>query len=265
MSVETKLRTPLKTNSEWLEWGRRDPLFGVASWENKNVSGAAPWTDEEFYALGESDWRDFEERWRKYGYAPGSFVEIGCGAGRITKQLSMAFKSGHALDVSDSMVRYAASRVTTGNVEWHVTEGLTMPLEDNSVDAAFSCHVLQHFPSCESGYACFGEIVRILKPGGTLMIHLPIHMFPQAVSRKFAALCDFLYSRLLWAIDIQSSYRRFRMRRGATPPMHGISYELGMLYRVLKSLGLVRVEIATFPLTSNGELHAFVLATKPNN
>jgi ubiquinone/menaquinone biosynthesis C-methylase UbiE len=254
---------PLKTNSEWLEWGRRDPLFGVASWENKSVTGAIPWTDEEFYALGESDWRDFDERWRRYGYNAGSFVEIGCGAGRITKQLVKAFASGHAFDVSDGMIRYAASHVASGNIEWHITDGLTIPLENNSVDAVFSCHVLQHFPSCEAGYACFAEIARVLKPGGTLMIHLPIHMFPVAVSRKFAALCEFLFGRLLFAIDVQSGYRRFRMRRGATPPMHGISYEQGKLYRALLRVGLVRVEMATFPLTSNGELHAFVMATKP--
>jgi hypothetical protein len=94
----------LKTDSEWLEWDRRDPLFGVASWSEKNVGGAAPWTDEEFYSLGASDWRDFEEHWRKYGYTAGTFLEIGCGAGRITRQLSSAFEHDHALDVSADMI-----------------------------------------------------------------------------------------------------------------------------------------------------------------
>jgi 2-polyprenyl-3-methyl-5-hydroxy-6-metoxy-1,4-benzoquinol methylase len=99
----------LRTNSEWREWGRRDPLFGVASWSKKNVGGSNPWTDEEFYAIGQSDWREFEEHWRKYGYAAGTFVEIGCGAGRITSQLSLAFERGHALDVSEDMIRYASA------------------------------------------------------------------------------------------------------------------------------------------------------------
>jgi SAM-dependent methyltransferase len=254
----------LKTNAEWLEWGRRDPLFGVASWTNRGVDGATPWTDEEFYALGESDWRDFEERWRRYGYRPGSFVEIGCGAGRITKQLSLAFERGHALDVSEDMIRYAGAHVKRGNVDWHVTDGLRMPLENDSVDAAFSCHVLQHLPSCEAGYACFGEIWRTLKPGGTLMIHLPVHMFPVAVSQRFAALCEFSYRRLLLALDVVSRYKRFRMRRGGTPPMHGISYDEGILHRKLTGMGFARVEFATFPLTSNGALHAFIMATKPD-
>ena len=64
----SEIAMKLKTNAEWVEWGRRDPLFGVASWADKQAKGAAPWKDYEFYALGESDWRDFELHWRAYRY-----------------------------------------------------------------------------------------------------------------------------------------------------------------------------------------------------
>jgi len=256
----------LRTNSEWLEWGRRDPLFGVASWANKNVQGTAPWTDEEFYTVGASDWRDFEQHWRQYGYTPGTFVEIGCGAGRITNQLSRRFEKGHALDVSEGMIRYAASHVQNPNVQWHVTEGTTIPLEDNVADAAFSCHVLQHLPSPDAGYAYFREIKRSLKPGGSLMIHLPVHMYPVAVSQKFSALCDFLYRRCLRPVlAVRSEYQRFRMKRGGVPPMHSTSFEQLELHQTLIGIGLERVEFMTFPLASDGRLHTFVLATKPRS
>jgi SAM-dependent methyltransferase len=256
----------LKTNSEWVEWGRRDPLYGVASWADKNAQGASPWTDEEFYSLGASDWRDFEQHWRQYGYTPGTFVEIGCGAGRITNQLSRVFEKGHALDVSRDMIGYASAHVQGANVQWHVTEGLSIPLENGVVDAAFSCHVLQHLPSPEAGYAYFREIMRTLKPGGSLMIHMPIHMYPVAVSQKFAALCDFLYRRgLRPALALRSDYRRFRMKRGGTPPMHGTSFDQFELHRTLMGMGFERVEFMTFPLTSNGGLHSFVLATRPRS
>jgi len=253
----------LKTNSEWVEWGRRDPLFGVASWKSKNVEGTAPWTADDFYRVGHSDWQDFDAQWRRYGYIPGTFVEVGCGAGRITRQLATAFERGHAVDVSKDMIRYASAHILARNVEWHVTEGLVIPLEDNSVDAAFSCHVLQHLPSPEAGYTYFNEMMRTLRPGGSLMIHLPVHIFPAAVSRKFAVLCNFLYRRLLSALDLQSSYKRFRMRRGGAPPMHGISYEQEALYDVLLGMGFIRVEFTTFPVNSRGTLHSFVMATKP--
>ncbi|HEY2119949.1 MAG TPA: class I SAM-dependent methyltransferase [Candidatus Acidoferrum sp.] len=253
----------LKTNAEWVEWGRRDPLFGVANWKGKSLDGATPWTDGEFYALGESDWGDFEMRWRKYGYTPGIFVEIGCGAGRITKQLSLAFERGIALDVSEDMIRYASVHVPAKNIDWRVTQGLTVPVADNSVDAIFSCHVFQHLASTSAGYTYFAEFLRALKPGGALMIHLPIHMFPYMVSQKFAGLCSFLYRWVLKAEDVKSAYKRYRMGRGAAPPMHGMSYDQVTLHRTLTEMGFVRVEFATFPLTSNDVLHGFVMATKP--
>jgi ubiquinone/menaquinone biosynthesis C-methylase UbiE len=256
----------LATNSEWHEWGRRDPLFGVASWPNKNVEGGAPWTDEEFYALGKSDWRDFEVRWRRYGYAPGAFVEIGCGAGRITKQLASAFERGYAIDVSEDMIRYAAARVTDRNVEWRVSSGLEVPVESNQIDGAFSCHVLQHLPSVEAGYAYFAELLRVLKPGGTLMVHLPVHVYPVAVSQKFSLLCDALYRKILQpTLSARTAYQRVRMKRGAKPPMHGISFDQFELHRALTNMGFDRVEFAIFPLSSNGALHTFVMATKPSS
>ncbi len=255
----------LKTNSEWLEWGRRDPLFGVASWKTKGVDDSAPWTDEAFYKLGASDWKDFEEHWRRYGYTPGTFVEIGCGAGRITKQLALAFQHGHALDVSKDMLGYASRHIASVNIDWHETQGLTIPLGNRSVDAVFSCHVLQHLPDVDAGYDYFREAFRVLKPSGTFMVHLPIHSLPAAVSMKFAALCRLLYTALLSLLDVRSNYKRFRMKHGAAPPMHGTSYEQEPLYRALTAIGYSRVEFMTFPVVSNGSLHSFVMGTKPEN
>jgi SAM-dependent methyltransferase len=253
-----------KTNAEWIEWGRRDPLFGVASWKGKESGSSTPWTDEEFYAVGEADWKDFEERWRRYGYVRGTFAEIGCGAGRMTKQLAKTFERGHALDVSDGMIQYASTRIGASNVEWHVTQGIQMPVENDSIDGVFSCHVFQHFLSVDAGYAYFKEIMRTLKPGGTLMIHLPMHNFPTAVSQKFGVFCGFLYSRLRSVLEARSAYERLRMRSGATPPMHGTSYEVAELYGSLRDIGFMQIEFMTFPVTSNGALHSFAFATKPS-
>jgi ubiquinone/menaquinone biosynthesis C-methylase UbiE len=254
----------LKTNLEWREWGHRDPLFGVANCEGKDVGGAAPWTDQEFYALGESDWRDFSEHWRRYGYASGTFLEIGCGAGRITKHLSAAFHDGYAVDVSEDMIQYAATRLATANVEWRLTQGLSIPVNDSSIDGAFSCHVFQHLPSVEAGCAYFREIFRVLKPGGTLMVHLPIHSFPTMVSQKFASGCAFLYGLLLPVVAMKSECKRFLMRHGGTPPMHGVSYPQERLYQAMLEMGFARIEFEAFPVRSNGALHSFVLATKPD-
>jgi hypothetical protein len=110
----------------------------------------------------------------------------------------------------------------------------------------------------------FAELFRVLKPGGSLMIHLPVHMYPVAVSRKFSQFCDVLYRRILRpTLAARTAYQRLRMKSGAKPPMHGTSFDQFELHRALSSMGFERVEFATFPLLSNGALHAFVMATKP--
>ena len=64
------------TNVEWKAWGKKDPLWGVASWAGRERNGPNPWTDQEFYELG-ADWLDFERAWRQtVGYEPGTVLEI---------------------------------------------------------------------------------------------------------------------------------------------------------------------------------------------
>src|SRR5262245_58251070 len=100
------------SNREWQLWGRLDPMYAVASWRGKAKDDAAPWTPEEFFALGARDWTDFRKHWERYGLATDSCLEIGCGAGRITKQLAASFQSVHAVDVSDAMVALAREHIS---------------------------------------------------------------------------------------------------------------------------------------------------------
>ncbi|NVM20703.1 MAG: class I SAM-dependent methyltransferase [Desulfobacterales bacterium] len=251
----------MKTNEEWKAWGKDDPLYGVASWAGRRCGKDNEWADVEFYDLGRSDWRDFSARWDCYGYNRDSCLEIGCGAGRITKQLCEKFQEVHALDVSIDMINYAQRNVTGNNVTWHVTDGTSIPLQDSLVLSVFSSHVFQHFPSEEDGLSYFEEIYRILKPGGTMMIHLPLHDFP-SVNRKFSKLARYLYSFFLVLTSVKADIRRWQMRRGGRKYMHGISYEAPQLYEKLKGIGFDKIEFVNFPMQSNDDLHSCVFATK---
>jgi len=82
----------MKSNIEWEKWGERDPLYAVAAWPGKEKGNKNTWTDDEFYELGASDWEDFLRHWRHYRLRPAHCLEIGCGAGRITKQMSQTFE-----------------------------------------------------------------------------------------------------------------------------------------------------------------------------
>lgn len=250
--------TELASNKEWKKWGEVDPLFGVASWLDKGLGGSSPWTDQEFYALGESDWIDFCRRWEVYGVGRESCLEIGCGAGRITMQLAQYFHHVHAIDVSEQMIEYARRSISSSSVAFHLSNGVEIPLADQSVLAVFSTHVFQHFDSLSVADRYFAEIARTLKPGGTLMIHLPLYALP---SKSLTLRVH--YEALKAMGGLRARGRRLLMHCGlARPFMRGLSYPINYFFNALPTHGFENVEVAVFATTSNGGLHPFVFARK---
>jgi len=248
----------MKSNIEWEKWGEIDPLFGVSTWSGKSKDGPHPWQDEEFYALGKSDWQDFKKIWDQYGVNTGTCLEIGCGVGRITKHLSADFNIVKALDVSQGMISYAKKHVLDSNVEFHLSDGDHLPTLDNSADAVFSTHVFQHFDDLEGASKYFREIFRILKNNGSLMIHLPIYRWPS--HRRIHLTLSNLMKKIG---DVRANYLRFLIRRGNWHPlMRGLSYDLDWLYHTLDQIGFGDIEIRIVRTKSNNDPHPFIFARK---
>ena len=80
-------------------------------------------------------------------------TEIGCGAGRVTRQLALYFDWVYAVDVSSDMISRAQNAIKVGKVEFSVIDGLNLPQDDSSVSGIFSAHVLQHLDSEEIGHS----------------------------------------------------------------------------------------------------------------
>jgi SAM-dependent methyltransferase len=248
----------VKSNVEWGQWGLIDPLFGVASWEGKSKGGNSPWQDDEFYALGKSDWADFKRHWVQYGLTNGVCLEIGCGAGRITRHLGGEFKEVWALDVSEAMLAYAKGRIKDANVRFILADGSRLPVSDRSIDAVFSTHVFQHLDTLENAREYFQEIARVMKENGTLMIHLPVFRWP-AYRRVFNLLN--ILPGVIAAVG--AAYNRFLIRRGYWRPMMRYQpYEIDWLYSTMRDLEFDDVEIRIFRVQSNDGEHPFLLARK---
>ena len=251
-----------KSNLEWQAWGAKDPLFGVIPQPGRECDSSSPWTDENFYETGRIDWGECVERWQKYGLNQDSCLEIGCGAGRMTKAIGADFRTVHGVDVAEGMIAYARRHVGA-NVQLYVTDGVHLPLPDQSVTAAFSVIVFLHFDSNEHAAAYFQEIARVLKPGGTIMIQLPLHRWPlnlrSTVLRGFAS----VYRAYMAARRAKAAYHRFRLSRNKWSPfMQSNSYDEEWLSAILTNLGFYDVETCSFRLRRAGSCYSWVFARK---
>ena len=252
----------IRSNLEWQAWGLKDPLFGVIPATGREHEGSSPWTDETFYATGETDWREFLDRWRKYGLDKSSCLEIGCGTGRLTHSIAGDFLTVYGVDVSEGMIARARRHVGE-NVQLFVTDGVTLPLPDQSIAAVFSFIVFLHFDSSEHAMAYFREIARVLKPGGTIMIQLPLHSWPMNVKPIARSLFSSLYTGYMALRRVKAAYHRFRLAHDNWSPfMQSNSYQEDWVRSTLNVLGFEQIETCSFKLKRAGSFYSWLFARK---
>ena len=95
-----------KMRDDWDQRARQNARYYVNT-------ATMEWTDEEFFASGEGTVAEqiLNDAWNIcQGKPPAEMrvLEIGCGAGRVTRALANQFGEVHAVDVSGEMVRQAA-------------------------------------------------------------------------------------------------------------------------------------------------------------
>jgi SAM-dependent methyltransferase len=154
-----------KMRDDWDQRARENARYYVNT-------ATMEWTDEEFFASGERTVGD-EIRTDMGNICQGKtpaemrVLEIGCGAGRVTRALANLFGEVHAVDVSGEMVRQASLALAdrpNAFVYQNNGKDLTVvpPLP---FDFAFSSIVFQHIPSREVIESYVREVHRLLRPG----------------------------------------------------------------------------------------------------
>ena len=154
-----------KMRRDWDERARENARHYV-------VTGQQEWTDEEFFRSGEQTVTE-EILTDMINICQGKepkqmrVLEIGCGAGRITRALAGLFGEVHAVDVSGEMVSKArAALADRPNAFVYQNNGKDLSvLGDRVFDFAFSTIVFQHIPSYAVIESYVREVHRLLRPG----------------------------------------------------------------------------------------------------
>ena len=105
----------------------------------------------------------------------GTCVEVGCGPGRMTAVLAERFDGVVAVDVSAGMLERARAAVTSPNVDFRLVEGDRLDSVEGGIAGALVCYlVLQHLPERRVVLRYLEEFARVLSPGGSAFVQLPV-------------------------------------------------------------------------------------------
>src|ERR1700684_4359088 len=162
MSTEEQLR---KMREDWDQRAKENARYYVNT-------ATAEWTDDQFFASGETTVAD-EILTDLVNVCQGRLskdmrvLEIGCGAGRVTRALANLFGEVHGVDVSGEMIRQAKRALEDRpNAFVYQNNGKDLQVVPTlDFDFAFSSIVFQHIPSRDIIENYVREVGRLLRSG----------------------------------------------------------------------------------------------------
>ena len=97
-------------------------------------------------------------------------LELCCGTGRVTNHLRKVLGPRAELiasDISEDMIAIAKEKLKNENIDWRIIDAQEIPLEANSCDLIVCCFGYMLVPDKQKA---FSEALRVLRPGGTLLM-----------------------------------------------------------------------------------------------
>ncbi|MFA5062274.1 MAG: methyltransferase domain-containing protein [Patescibacteria group bacterium] len=140
------------------------------------------------------------------GNPESTVLDIGCGSGHGSHELSKKFKKIYGVDVSAEAISYAKENWSAPNVEFSCGSGTGIPFADNFFDVAAAFEVFEHVQDWRK---FLSEIKRVVRNDGLVYISTPnreiyspgtaagqkpnnpYHVFEMAVDEFKSALSEF--------------------------------------------------------------------------
>jgi SAM-dependent methyltransferase len=112
---------------------------------------------------------------------PGmAILEIGCGTGYFTRELTQRGADIVAIDVSPDLLEIAKAKYSAPNVRYEIQNACALTYADAMFDSVVGSSILHHLEIEEA----LREIYRVLKPGGTIYFTEPNMLNPQIAMQK---------------------------------------------------------------------------------
>ena len=157
---------------------------------------------------------------------PPRVLDVGCGEGQLTAELTRAGLTVVGVDVAEEPLRRARARYPTLDLRVVPVEG-SWPLPDAGFDAVWAGETIEHVADT-AGW--LSELRRVLRSGGTLLLSTPAHgrlaMLRLALSHSYfdahfdprADHLRFYSSRTLMRLLEDFGFEDIEVRAAAGPP-----------------------------------------------
>lgn len=129
---------------------------------SREISGDAATFFAEYQAQKLREW------FAKNQYAPLSILDFGCADGLMTSFIQHIFVNATVYGVDPSQEHIALAQEMYEGIQFSVIDA-KLPFADSSFDLIYATEVFHHIPHKEHKASC-SELMRMLKPGGSLVI-----------------------------------------------------------------------------------------------
>jgi 2-polyprenyl-3-methyl-5-hydroxy-6-metoxy-1,4-benzoquinol methylase len=173
--------------------------------------------------------------------AGSRILEVGCGAGNLLLQASVAGSYPVALDLSMQALTFVRSRLEEAKAGSEAPSGYTcmqaigecLPLQANSFDCVILSEVVEHL---EAPQTSIREASRVLRPGGRLLVTTPNY-------RSFWPIMEWTVDRLNMAPKMAGEQHISRFSPGSLKKLliaSGLTIEYaGSIYNLSPFLSLL--------------------------
>ena len=171
--------------------------------------------------------------------APGRrTLDLGCGEGRVTRELQRRGHSVIGIDTSPTLVRAAKD---AGPGSFVLADAARLPFPDAAFDLVVAYNVLMDLDDLDAGV---GEVTRVLEPGGRSALCM---LHPIAEAGRFASREPDAPFTIEGNYFEERSYRETFTRDGLTMTFSSTSRPLERYMRAFEHAGLV-IEMLREPL-----------------
>ncbi len=162
-------------------------------------------------------------------------LEVGCGGGQCSIAFARRGAIATGLDLSDEQVKFARELAQTEGVTATFQQSSAEDLSaiaDASQDVVFSAYALQYVEHMDT---CFGEVARVLEPGGLFVFSLD-HPFWYCVAESELRVQFSYFDTVYWYDWEQKDMSRH-------PKVEQFQRTVGDWFRLLRGAGLEVLDI----------------------